>query len=163
MVRLEYSCKTGHRWERVSQAALKRPRCPECGKRGEIFWTTGQSDGFLKEAVLVFRLADGRLSFPGRNDVRTPKGAERMELRKASEVRKIMKDYNSYASGKEAQREEGYLKYAERQQSERRAKLTYLMGQESDPAAKDLYREALKRAEYEPSPRYQEFYWEAGE
>lgn len=143
--------------------ALENPRCPECRGKGEILWTTGRSQGFLKEAVLVFRLPDGRYSFPGTNQARTPKGAERLELRSAGEVRAVMREYNAGERSRGAAQEERYLEVAEQQQSARRATLHHLMGRESDPTARDLYREALERAHYEPSPRYLEVYNEAVE
>lgn len=39
-----------------------------------------------KDAIVVFRAADGRLRYPGRNDSVTPKGYERVELRTRAAV-----------------------------------------------------------------------------
>lgn len=163
MVRLSYVCPSKHEWEKMSKKALDGPKCPECGEKGEILWTTGRSDGFLRDAVLVFRNADGTFAFPGRNDAKTPPGAERMELRKLSEVRAVMRDYNRYASEREERKEDRFREIAEQQQSERRKTLHHLMGQETDAAARDLYREALRRAELSPRERWREYYNESVE
>jgi hypothetical protein len=145
----------------MSKKALKNPRCPQCGEPGEILWQIDRGcHSHLKEPVLVFKMPDGSYSFPATNQAKTPQGAERMELTKAGEVRVVLRDYNRMTEAKDRAQEERYMEVAQAQQDERRARLHHLMGQESDPAAKDLYREALERAKYEEAPRYREFYHE---
>lgn len=57
----------------------------------------------------------------------------------------MVRELNSSLRGRENAKQERYLEHYERQVSERRARLTWLMANESDPAAKDIYREALER------------------
>jgi hypothetical protein len=164
MIRQSFECESGHQSERMVKGGTEHIRCPQCRKRAEILWQADRSyHSHLQEAVVIFKMPDGSYSFPGTNRARTPAGAERMELRKAGEVRKVMREHNRREAALESHKEQRYLEVAERQQSERRAKLTHLMGQENDPVAKDLYREALNRAHLEPSSGYREAYWEAGE
>lgn len=47
-----------------------------------------------KDAVVVFKKADGSISYPGRNDVATPKGSERIVMRSLREVEKFEKEQN---------------------------------------------------------------------
>jgi len=117
----------------------------------------------MKEAVLVFKMPDGSFSFPGKNTALTPAGAERLELRKVGEVRKVLKEYNKREESKERKKEQTYMVHAQQQQDERRATLHHLMGQETDPTARQLYRHDIERAKYEEAPKYREFFWEAGE
>lgn len=46
----------------------------------------------------------------------------------------------------------------ERMEKEQRSRLSYLMGQESDPVAKDIYREALEGNRGKGSPKFQEYF-----
>ncbi len=163
-VRQTFECENGHQFEKLVRSGTANTKCKECNKKAQILWVTERGGhGHLKEAVLVFRMPDGSYSFPGSNTARTPKGAERMELRKAIEVRKVMKDYNQQMERKERAKDERYMEAAERQNSERRKTLHHLMGNESDPAARDLYREALNRAKVEQPERYREYFNEAVE
>lgn len=164
VVRQSFECDAGHQFEATVKSGVGRKRCPECKQWAQILWQADRGyHSHMKDAVVIFRLADGSFSFPGKSTAKTPAGAERMELRKAGEVRAVMKQYNQQMGAKEAAKDYRYMKEAERQQSERRATLHHLMGQESDPAARDLYREALERAHVAPPDRYREAYWEAGE
>lgn len=164
MVRLTYSCSKEHQFERMMKKARNHWRCPECGEQAEILWQSDKSwHSHMKDPVLVFKMADGSYSFPGSNQAKTPAGAERLELRKVGEVRRVMKEYNEREGAKERMKEERYMERAQAQQDARRATLHHLMGQESDPTARQLYRDALERAKYEEAPRYREAYWEAGE
>lgn len=45
-----------------------------------------------KDAVVVFKKADGSISYPARNDLKTPKGCERVVMRSLREVEKFEKE-----------------------------------------------------------------------
>jgi len=45
-----------------------------------------------RDAVVVFRKPDGSISYPGRNDVRTPPGCERVMMRSLQEVNRFERD-----------------------------------------------------------------------
>lgn len=164
IVRQTFECDAEHRFDKIVKSGIDKAKCPECGGKADILWIAEKSyHSHLKDAVVVFRMADGSFSFPGSNTAKTPKGAERMEMRKAGEVRQLMKRYNDQMGEKERRKDERYMEAAERQNSERRKTLHHLMGNETDAAARDLYREALNRAKVEQPERYREYYNEACE
>lgn len=47
-----------------------------------------------RAAVVVFKDAQGKIHYPGRNDVATPKGCERVELRSMTDVRRFEREHN---------------------------------------------------------------------
>lgn len=69
----------------------------ECGSVFELVYRVRQNQVVQlseKDAIVVFRAADGRLRYPGRNDAATPTGFERIELRTRSAVDQFCKQNN---------------------------------------------------------------------
>lgn len=95
----------------------------------------------------------------GGADSRTPKNAERVEIRSIMEYRRYAKEINQQFKEKDERKEERFIEHKETWERRRRSNLAWAMGQETDPAARDLYREALKRGEKgSPPPSFREFY-----
>lgn len=95
----------------------------------------------------------------GGADSKTPKNAERVEIRSLGEYRRYAKEINSQLRSKDDRKEESFLRQKELWEHERRSRLAWAMGQESDPLAKDLYREALQRDQGgHKSPSFREFF-----
>lgn len=46
-----------------------------------------------RDAVVVFKYPDGRISYPGRNDKETPRNAERVVMRSLREVERFSRDH----------------------------------------------------------------------
>lgn len=57
----------------------------------------------------------------------------------------MVRELNSSLRGQENAKQERYLEQYERQVSERRGRLTWLMANESDPAAREIYQKALEQ------------------
>lgn len=63
--------------------------CSSCGGECDnIWWGTSRHDAQWgdRDAVVVFRGSDGQYRYPGRNDVPTPSGYERLTMRSLREV-----------------------------------------------------------------------------
>lgn len=141
---LNYECPNNHRFQRVSNK--DKVKCPQCKKMSEILWIReGSSHQQLQTPIVMWRYSDGRLGVAGGADSKTPKGAHRVEIRSVGEYRKHVKELNQQLREKEERRDERYLQAKEYMEKKSRSNLSYLMGQESDPAARDLYRVALER------------------
>lgn len=162
MILQRFECPQGHQEDRMVPGGTDSIRCLKCKRKASILWEA-YSPQYLKDPVLIFKMADGSYSFPGSSRARTPKGATRMELRKPQEVRAVMKEYNASLRSQEERKEERYMEHAQAQQDERRRALHHLMGQESDPTARQLYRDALDQAKLQEAPRFREFYHEMSE
>lgn len=144
-VRLDFECGNGHRTEKVVEGGTDRIRCPQCKKWAPILWLAPRSPHQQFSTPVVFwRYQDGKLGVAGSATARTPKNADRVEARNMAEYRQLTKQLNHQWAGKESRKEEVYREHLERQESERRGRLTWAMGQESDPAAREIYRAALE-------------------
>lgn len=164
MVRLDYECDNGHQFERLDRKAVEHPKCPKCGVRADILWLASESPHRqLRDPIVMFRYADGKLGPAGHRDARTPQGAERIEIRSMGEYRSTMRELNAQSRAGEARKDERFMEHYERQESERRGRLTWLMGQESDPAARQVYREALEQRGDPPRADTREWFCEAME
>jgi hypothetical protein len=97
----------------------------------------------------MWRYADGSLGVAGGADSKTPKNAERVEIRSLGEYRRYTKEINSQLREKEERREDRFQERKAELERQRRSNLSWAMGQESDPVARDLYREALQRGSKE--------------
>ena len=155
---LNYECPNNHRFQKVS--SKDRVKCPTCRKMSEILWITDNSPyQQMQTPIVIWRYSDGRLGVAGGADSRTPKEAERIEIRSRSEYARYAKEINSQLKDKDQRKEDRFSEVKDRWERARRSNLAWAMGQETDPAARDLYREALKRGnEKAPSPSYREFY-----
>ena len=142
MVLHDHECPNGHQFEKAVRAEQKWAKCPECGRRGERVWLS-RTTRHLKEPIVLFRNRDGSYEFPGHIGKRTPKGAERVEIRTFADYNRVMRQVNDrHYSEKERERERLHRTH-EAALAELRKDLAYRMGQENDPLAKDLMREAL--------------------
>jgi hypothetical protein len=107
----------------------------------------------------MWRYSDGSLGVAGGADSRTPKNAERVEIRSVGEYRRYAKELNGQLRGKDDHREERYAEAMEKMERHYRSNLAYAMGQETDPVARDIYREALEHApSRRGAPTFREFF-----
>lgn len=157
MVELDYECDNGHIFQQTR--GRDREKCPECGLRSPIIWISPRSPHRqLQVPIVLWKYEDGSLGIAGGADSRTPQNAERIECRSIGEYRRYANVLNSQLRASESKREEAFIAMREQLERERRSRLTHLMGQESDPLAKDFYREALERDHHRESPSFQEFF-----
>lgn len=144
MSSLDYQCDNGHIFERTRGRDFEK--CPECGLRSPIIWLSPRSPHRqLQIPIIMWMYSDGSLGVAGGADSKTPKGAERVEIRSIGEYRKHAKKLNDQLKSKEEQREERYAEAMERMDKHHRSNLAWKMSQETDPIARDIYREALER------------------
>lgn len=154
---LDYECDNGH----LFQAARGRDRekCPTCGLRSPIIWISPRSPHRqLQTPIVLWKYADGSLGVAGGADSVTPRDAERVEIRNIAEYRRYTNILNSQHRSKESRREEAFLAMKEAMEKKSRSTISYLMGQESDPVARDIYREALEGNRGKGSPKFQEYF-----
>lgn len=145
MASLDYECDNGHLF--TASRGRDREKCPQCGLRAPIIWISPRSPHRqLKEPIVMWKYADGTLGVAGGSDSRTPPNAERLEIRSVGEYRRLARTLNSQLRGKESQREERFMQMREAMQKQSRSNLSTLMANETDPAARDIYREALERS-----------------
>lgn len=75
----------------VHARVAKRSRCK--GVMDQVFLPSPRNAGWSdRDAVVVFKKADGSISYPGRNDGPTPKGCERVVMRSLREVERFEKE-----------------------------------------------------------------------
>lgn len=155
---LNYECPNNHRFQKISNK--DRVRCPTCRKMSEILWVTERSSyQQMQTPIVMWRYADGRLGVAGGKDSKTPKNAERIEIRSRAEYTRYAKEINQQFRDKDEVREERFLEAKDKLDRRNRSNLAWAMGQESDPFAKDIYRTALERgASPVPSPSYREYF-----
>ena len=153
MPNYDWQCKNEHIFERIVPLDQESCKCPECGTKSEKIWLSPRSPHRqLQTPIVMWRYSDGRLGIAGGADSRTPRGAERVEIRSIGDYRRYTKELNAQHKRIEDRKDERYLEAKEAMEHERRSRLSYLMGQESDPHARDLYREALERGKNERMP-----------
>lgn len=154
MPNYDWECKNGHIFERMVSLDQERTKCSECGTMAEKIWLSPRSPHRqLSSPIVMWRYSDGRLGIAGGADSKTPQNAERVEIRSVGEYRRYAKELNAQHRSIEERKDERYLEAKEAMEHERRSRLSYLMGQESDPHARDLYREALERSKGGYMPR----------
>lgn len=155
--RLDYECPNGHVFERARGKDIEI--CPTCKRKAEILWLSPSSPHRqLQTPIVMWRYKDGSLGVAGGADSKTPKEAERVEIHSIGEYRRYAKELNSQLREREDRREERFLEHKEFMEKQRRSNLAWMMGQESDPVARDLYREALERGSSERGPTFREFF-----
>lgn len=72
----------------VHRKTDKASRCH--GVMVQVFLPRGRGGQWGdKDAVVVFKKADGSISYPARNDLKTPAGCERVVMRSLSEVNRF--------------------------------------------------------------------------
>lgn len=126
----------------------------------EILWINEHSSHQqLQTPIVMWRYSDGRLGVAGGVDSKTPKNAERIEIRSRMEYTRYAKEINRQLREKDEIREERFLEAKAKIDHRNRSNLAWAMGQETDPFARDLYHEALRRGDASSiSPSFQEFY-----
>ena len=69
-----------------------------CGGPVEIVFTSprrrGNAQWGSRDGVVVFRDANGKINYPGRNDVPTPAGHERVEIRSLADMHRFERDHD---------------------------------------------------------------------
>ena len=126
----------------------------------DIIWIKeGSAYQQMQTPIVMWRYADGRLGVAGGVDSKTPKEAERVEIRSLMEYRRHIKELNGQFKEKDERREDRFLEAKSKLDRRNRSNLAWAMGQEKDPFARDLYREALERGNAPTkSPSFMEFY-----
>jgi hypothetical protein len=162
-----WECPKGHQFESEGEWNVEKIPCThvECHQKAERIWLAPRSPHRqLATPVVFWRYSDGSVGVAGGTNSKTPPNAERLEVRSLGEVREITKKINERLRSAENRREEGFRKVRESMEHVSRSNLSYMMGQESDPVAKEIYREALERNKggHEPIP-FTEFYSEVAE
>lgn len=147
MILHNFECrKNQHQFELAIKSGDDTAECPDCGSISDIVWLSPRSPHRqLQTPIVMWRYSDGRLGVAGGADSKTPRNAERIEIRSIGEYRRHVKELNQQQRSKEERREERYRENLEAMEHHQRGILTHMMGQESDPLAKDIYREALER------------------
>jgi hypothetical protein len=75
----------------------------------DIIWLSPESPHRqLHTPIVMWRYSDGSLGVAGGADSRTPKNAERVEIRTAGEYRRYAKELNGQLQSKDERREERY-------------------------------------------------------
>jgi hypothetical protein len=125
----------------------------------EILWVTDNAHRQLQTPIVMWRYSDGRLGVAGGADSKTPKNAERIEIRSKAEYDRYARQINSQLKEKDDRKEDRFLEAREKMQKRHRSNLAWAMGQENDPMAKDLYRTALEwKRDSGPAQQFREFY-----
>ena len=142
----DWECQVcGHIFEQIAEWDVEQVECQKCQRGAERIWLAPRSPHRqLQTPIVMWRYSNGKLGVAGGADSKTPKGAERVEIRSVGDYRKYTKELNSQLRSKEEQREERFRENQEAMEHKRRSRLSYLMGQETDPAARDIYRAALE-------------------
>lgn len=154
---LDYECKNGHIFE--SDLGEDHINCHSCDETAEVIWLSPRSPHRqLQTPIVMFQYADGSLGVAGDSKSITPKNAERIEIRSIGDYRKYSKQLNSQLSKKDQIREERYLEARELLEKQSRSNLYNLMGNESDPFAREIYREALNGNRERKPNNFGEFY-----
>ena len=154
---LTYECNNGHQFEK--EGGRDRVKCPTCRSLSEILWVSPRSPHRqLQTPIVMWRYPDGSLGIAGGADSITPKTAERVEIRSAGEYRRYAKELNQQRREIDEKKETQFQEHRERMEREKRSSLAWMMGQESDPVAREIYREALNTDRRAAAPSFQEFF-----
>lgn len=138
-------------------------KCKECGGRAERVWVRERSvHQQFATPIVLWRYTDGTLGVAGRADAKTPKNADRVEIHNLAEYRQHVKELNGQTAGRELAREERYQREVERLMKDADRELSRLLASETDPAARDLLREAMRHG-YERPQAPREWYAEVME
>lgn len=157
MAILNFECEKGHQFEQLHNE--DHPGCPECGSRSDILWVSSRSPHRqLQVPIVLWRYADGSIGVAGGADSKTPKAAERVEVRSFGDYRRYAREINQQFREKDERREERFREAKEAMDRHFRSNLAYMMGQESDPVAKDIYRAALEHRGESSKPSFREFF-----
>lgn len=144
---LNFECEKGHQFE--AEYTSDRIPCQRkrCKSTAEILWVAASSPHRqFQTPIVMWKYADGSLGVAGGANSHTPPNAERIEIRSGMEYRKHVNELNRQRRGVEERREERYQEVLEYQTKQAHSNLNTLMANESDPYARDLYREALARS-----------------
>lgn len=160
MAILNYECEKGHQFEAEHTADRIKCSRKRCKSMADILWVSPRSPhSQFQTPIVMWRYADGSLGVAGGADSKTPRNAERIEIRSGSEYRRYAGELNKQRRGKEQLKEERYQEVKEAMEKQAHSNLNTLMANERDPYARDLYREALARSSggYSKLP-YSDFY-----
>lgn len=159
MPNYDWECKNEHVFERITPYEQEHCKCPTCGSKSSRVWMSPRSPHRqLQTPIVMWRYADGSLGVAGGADSKTPPNAERVEIRTSGDYRRYSKELNQRLREKDERREERFQEAKEAMERQMRSNLSYMMGQENDPVAKDIYREALERSRSSSSPTFREFF-----
>jgi len=140
----DFHCsKCDNQFESIVEWTAEEAPCPQCQAVAPLVWLNARQR-HLKDPIVVFKLADGSYSFPGTSGARTPKGAERIEMRSMADYTRQMGRINRTLQADTERREERIQANREHMVNEWRREITQLIANTSDPLAKDIGREALR-------------------
>jgi len=160
MPNYDWECQKGHNFEKITPYEESITNCPECGTSSERVWISPRSPHRqLQTPIVMWKYSDGSLGVAGGADSKTPSDAERVEIRSIGDYRKYSKQLNNQLREKDERREQRFLEGREAIEHHTRSNLAYLMGQESDPVARDIYRAALEHnSGGSRAPSFREFF-----
>ena len=72
-------------------------RCPKCGSPMDRLWSANPRASTQwddRDAVVVFRDAQGKIRYPGKNTLPTPPGCERVVMRSLQEVNRFEREHH---------------------------------------------------------------------
>lgn len=161
----DWECSNGHRFEKITEHTTNKIKCRECGSIAERLWLSPRSPHRqFKDPIVIERFSDGSFGFPGRSDLPTSKGAERVEIRSASDYRRLMSQFNNQERRKFERRFEKDQEFREAAEHVAGQNLTELLRRETDPLARDILKAGIEMRIGDPSNmRFLETYSEVME
>lgn len=139
----DYQCRRCGNFEQMGRAEDRFVPCVTCDRRAERVWLSRGERRFLERPIVLHRHADGQWGVPGRADVPTPPGAERVEIRSMQEYNRVMKQMNAEEGARTARHDERVHAAREHAIKLGREKLVTRLAQSDNPADRDLIRSAL--------------------
>lgn len=129
----------------------ERAKC-KCGGEAERVWLSRSRRG-LSRPIVLFRHLDGTYEYPGDASKRTPRGAERIEIRTMAEYTRVMAKINDHECRKWQDSEDRRQQGREAVLAPGRADILHQLSRETDPHARAILNEAVKSLDNDKDPR----------
>jgi hypothetical protein len=165
MPMIDLLCSNGHEVEvfRHSSEVQDQEPCQECGATATRVYRMTRTHGYtgLTQPLVVFKRPDGTYAVPAQPDARMPAEYERVELRNATEVRRVEGAINREEREKWEAANRGRERLKGEVSSANRAELRDRMAH-MQPQNRDFARFAMDRNNQAPSRKYRgQFHFEA--
>lgn len=165
MPMIDFACPNGHDYEvfRHPSEVKDQEPCEECQETAtrQYRFTRPHSYTGLTQPLVVWKRPDGTYSVPGQPDARMPAEYERVELRSATEVRRVEGAINREEREKWEAANRGRERLRGEVSSANRAELRDRMARMS-PLMRDFARFAMDKNNQQPGRKYRgEFHFEA--
>jgi hypothetical protein len=162
---IDFTCENGHDYEcfRHPSAVREQEPCEECGATATRVYRMTRTHGYtgLTQPLVVWKRPDGTFAVPGQPDARMPAEYERVELRSATEARRVegainreeREKWEAANRGRERLREE----VSSANRAELRDKMAHMRAQN-----RDFARFSIDKNNNAPKRKYRgEFHFEA--